>query len=180
MATARAAITDEDLLRLPKDGHKYEVVDGELRMRPAGLLHELIVARLIELLSAYVRPRRLGMVLGSNVLYVLPSGNKRGPDVSFIAAGRLGEDASEVIFPEIAPDIAVEVLSPNTSPRKVLDSVGECLTAGVRLVWVIDPRRRTAAAYRGATAVRELGENSALDGEDVIPGFRCPLTEIFS
>lgn len=177
MATTRV-ITDEELLRLPKDGNKYEAVDGGLRVSPAGWLHERIVARLIGRLVAFVERERLGDVLGSNVLYVLPSGNKRGPDVSFVAADRLGPGAVGVAFPQLVPDFAVEVLSPGDSPRQVLDKVGEYLQAGVRLVWIIDPERRHAAIYRSMTSVREIGGDGNLDGEDLLPGFRCSLAEI--
>src|SRR5260221_14705506 len=90
MATTRAVISDEDLFRLPKDGCKYEVVGGELRqMSPAGWRHERIVMALGIELGAFVHEKELGDVLGSNALYRLPSGNRRGPDGSFVAAGPL-------------------------------------------------------------------------------------------
>jgi len=178
MATSRNTITDEELLALPKDGNKYEVVDGELRMSPAGWLHERIIARLIAQLVVFVEQKRLGDVLGSNALYVLPSGNRRGPDASFVAAGRLAREAAGVPFPQLVPDLAVEVLSPSDSARRVLDRVGEYLQAGVRLVWIIDPGTRRAAVYRSPTEVREIGHDGILDGEDVLPGFVCPLLEI--
>jgi Uma2 family endonuclease len=179
MATSRTTITDEELLRLPRDGNKYEVVDGELRMSPAGLRHERIVARLIGLLAPFVKERRLGDVLGSNVLYILPSGNKRAPDVSFVAAGRL-ERYQHAVFPELAPDLAVEVMSPGDSPRQVLDRVGEYLQAGVRLVWVIEPEGRTASVYRTLTDVRTVDESGSLEAADVLPGFRCALSELLA
>src|SRR5687768_10521650 len=137
MATTHPAITDEELLGLPKDGSKYEVVDGALvRMSPAGWLHDRIVARLITRLGAFVEAAHLGDVIGSSALFVLPSGNRRGPDVSFVAAGRLDALADRP-FPALAPDLAVEVVSPSDGQRQVLDKVGEYLQAGVRLVWVI-------------------------------------------
>jgi Uma2 family endonuclease len=176
MSTTRT-ITDEDLLNLPKDGNKYEVVDGELRMSPAGWVHEIVVINVATRLNTFVREHRLGHVLGSNTLYVLPSGNKRGPDVSFIRSGRLprGKPAP---FLELVPDLAIEVLSPGDSPRAVLDKVGEYLQAGVQLVIVIDPQRRKAAVHRSLSDVREINADGELDGEDVVPGFRCPLTDI--
>lgn len=177
MATAHSIITHDDLLRLPKDGNKCEVVDGELRVSPAGLLHERIVARLIGLLVPFARQRRLGDVLGSNVLYVLPGGNKRAPDVSFVAAGRL-TNVRDSVFPALAPDLAVEVVSPSDSARTVLDRVGEYLQAGVRLVWVIDPEAKRATAYRQLTDVRHLAAGDELDGEDVLPGFLCALSDL--
>lgn len=177
MATARTSITDAELLRLPKDGNKYEVVDGELRMSPAGLPHKRIVARLLARLGTFVEARKLGDVLGSNVLYVLPSGNKRGPDASFIEAARAA-GVRDAIFPNLAPDLAVEILSPGQSPRRMLDKVGEYLEAGVRLVWVIDPATRTATVYRSLADVRHVAGTDALDGEDVLPGFRCVLADL--
>jgi Uma2 family endonuclease len=176
MATARV-ISDEELLRLPKDGNKYEVVDGELRVSPAGWAHERVVANLTAQISAHAKAHRLGDVLGSNALYVLPNGNKRAPDVSFVASGRL-ESAAGTAWLALVPDLAVEVRSPNDSARQLLDTVGEYLAAGVRLVWVIDPERRSAAAYRSPTDVREIGPSGSLEGDDVLAGFFCPLSDI--
>lgn len=177
MATARTSITDEELLRLPKDGNKYEVVDGELRMTPVNFHHERVVARLLSRLGQFVTANRLGDVVGSNAMYVLPGGNKRSPDISFLESGR-GEVAAQAVFPQMAPDLAVEVLSPSESPRHVLDTVGEYLQAGVRLVWVIDPVARRAAVYRSLTEIRHVDDTGSLSGEDVIPGFRCTLAEL--
>ncbi len=176
MATTRV-ITDEELLRLPKDGNKYELVDGEIRMSPAGWAHERVVARLMGRVSAWAEARGLGDVLGSNALYVLPGGNKRAPDLSFVAAGRL-EGAAGSAWLALAPDLAVEVVSPDDSARQLLDTVGEYLAAGARLVWVIDPERRRAAVYRSPTDVREIDSSGSLEGEDVLPGFVCPLSEV--
>jgi Uma2 family endonuclease len=171
-------ITDEELLQLPKDGNKYEVVDGELRMSPAGWLHERIVGRLLIRLGSFVEERRLGDVLPSNALFVLPSGNRRGPDISFLVAGRLAAVPPEKPFPALAPDLVVEVLSPGDSTRAILDKVGEYLQGGVRLVWVIDPRTREAAVHRSLTDVEVVREDGTLDGGGVVPGFRVPLADL--
>jgi Uma2 family endonuclease len=72
------------------------------------------------------------------------------------------------------------VLSPRDRPRHVLDKVGEYLEAGVRLIWVIDPRKARAVIYRSLSDVRELAADGMLDGEDVLPGFRCALRDILS
>lgn len=80
----------------------------------------------------------------------------------------------------MAPDLVIEVLSPDASPREVLDKVGEYLSAGAPLVWVIDPKTETAAAYRSLTDVARVPKNGILDGEDVLPGFRLPLAELFA
>jgi len=131
--TTRRMATEKDLLAMPKDGQKYELVDGQIRV---------------------------------------------SPDASFIAAGRFHDDKVPDDYGSVAPDLAVEVLSPGDRPRYGLDKVGEYLEAGVRLVWVIDPRKARAVVYRSLSDVRELGREDALDGEDVLPGFRCTLGEI--
>jgi Uma2 family endonuclease len=178
VATGRPSITDADLLRLPKNGRKYELVDGEIRVCPGGARHGQISVRLSTALLAFVGPKRLGRVFASSTGYRLPGGNVRSPDVSFVSSNRLPMVPEG--FAELAPDLAVEVLSPEDSPRDVLDRVGEYLTAGVRLVWVIDPRASRAVRYRSLSDVREIGPDGILDGEEVLPGFHCPLSDLLA
>jgi len=178
VATTRPGVTDQDLLRLPKDGRKYEFVDGEIRVSPAGMRHGEISLRLGAAMLAFVTPKRLGRVFDSSTGYRLPGGNVRSPDASFVSSKRLPKVPEG--FAEVAPDLAVEVLSPEDSPREVLDKVGEYLAAGVRLVWVIDPRASRAVRYRSLSDVREIAPDGTLDGEEVLPGFRCPLAELLS
>src|SRR6185436_20900626 len=98
MAPARV-ITDEELLQLPEDGNRYEVVDGELVVSPgAGLRHERIVRNLVVRLASFAEERRLGEVLPSNLLYRLPGGNRRGPDVSFISAEKVAALPPDTVF----------------------------------------------------------------------------------
>lgn len=105
-------------------------------------------------------------------------GNVRSPDACFVAKGRFPGEKIPDDYPELPPDLAVEVVSPADRPRQVLDKVGEYLEAGVRLVWVIDPAARRATSYRSISEVREVGAEDDLDGEDVLPGFRCRLSQI--
>lgn len=79
-----------------------------------------------------------------------------------------------------APDLAVEVLSPDDRERDLFDKVGEYLSAGVRLVWVVDPVKATAVVFRSLTDVRRIERDGTLDGEDVLPGFSCPLAQILT
>jgi Uma2 family endonuclease len=178
--TTRRTATEEDLLAMPKDGQKYELVDGEIRVSPAGDRHSAVGLHLATLLFTFVREHRLGHVLGADAGFRLPSKNVRSPDVSFVATGRFPGDRPPDDFGNLAPDLAVEILSPHDRPRHVLDKVGEYLEAGVRLIWVIDPRKRRAVVYRSLSEVTELGRDGVLDGEDVLPGFRCTLREILS
>jgi Uma2 family endonuclease len=180
MASTIRAATEEELLRAPRDGRKYELVDGEIRVSPAGSRHGAVSLQLAARLLAFVKDRRLGYVFDSSTGFRLPGGNVRSPDVAFVARGRFERDELPEGFSPVAPDLAIEVLSPEDRPRQVLDKVGEYLQAGVRLVWVVDPRRARAAIYRSLTDVRELGASDALEGEDVVPGFRCVLGEILA
>lgn len=181
MAQARGVATEEDLRRMPDDGWKYELVDGEIRrLSPAGSRHGQICARLITALDSFARSRSFGDVFDSSTGFRLMRGNVRAPDVSFVAGGRFPEGRPPEGYSPVCPDLAVEVLSPDDRPGYVLEKIGEYLEAGVRLVWVIDPRRQTAAVHRSLTDVRQLDVEGVLDGEDVLPGFRCPLREILS
>jgi Uma2 family endonuclease len=178
MATSKV-ITDEELMQLPKDGSKREVVDGELRVvSPAGWYHEQVVVQLIAQIAAFVRANHLGLVLGSNAMYKLPDGSKRCPDVSFIAATKLPLRTSSAGVIDTMPDLVVEVLSPNDKPSEVLGKVGEYLEAGARLVWVVDPDRKKAVAHRSLSEARDVSASGSFDGEDVLPGFSCLLTEL--
>jgi Uma2 family endonuclease len=143
---------------------------------PAGARHGEISLRLGAALLAFVSPKRLGKVFDSGTGYRLPGGNVRSPDASFVASKRLPTVPEG--FLELAPDLAVEVLSPDDSPRGVLDRVGEYLAAGVQLVWVIDPRAGRAVSYRSLAEVREIGPSGTLDGGELLPGFRCPLADL--
>jgi Uma2 family endonuclease len=153
-------------------------VDGEIRVSPAGTRHGQVIIHLTLQLAPFVNQHGLGHVFESSTGFRLPGGNVRSPDVSFVRMGRFTNERPPEDFPDLAPDLAVEVLSPGDSPRYVLDKVGEYLQAGVRLVWVIDPRRERAAVYRSLTDVTELRPGDAFDGEDVVPGFHVSLADL--
>ena len=183
MATMRF-VTDEELLAAPRDGRKYERVDGEMRVSPADARHGEVIVALTLALGAFVRERRLGRIFESSTGFRWPGrqagrpDNVRSPDVSFVAADRFPAGPAPASFVPFAPDLAVEVLSPNDNSRDVLEKVGEYLDAGTRLVWVIDPEKRTASVYRSLMGVRVLGEADSLGGEDVVPGFACRLADV--
>ena len=177
MMTIPPVATEEDLRRAPEDGWRHELVDGQVRRVPGGARHGLVCVKLSTRILGFVEEASLGYVVGSNTGFRFPGGNVRVPDVSFTAKGRFAGEQLPDDFSDVPPDLAVEVLTPDDRPRDILDKIGEYLQAGVRLVWVIDPERRTAAVYRSMTQVRQLGPHDFLDGEDVLPGFRCRLDE---
>ncbi|HET7294193.1 MAG TPA: Uma2 family endonuclease [Vicinamibacteria bacterium] len=169
--------TEADLRATPRDGRKYELVDGQIVVSPAGTRHGVVLVRLTTRLQNFVEANDLGYVLESSTGFRLPGGNVRSPDASFVAKERFAAGVPEG-FADVPPDLAVEVLSPEDRPRTVLDKVGEYLQAGVRLVWVIDPRAGRAVVYRSLTDVREVKADDDLDGEDVLPRFRFSLAEL--
>jgi Uma2 family endonuclease len=179
-------VTDEEMYQAPKDGQKYERVDGEMRVGPGGGRHSAVTVSLGARLGVFVRQKTLGYVVGSRTGYRWPGrhadrpDNVRSPDVSFVSLGRFPDERLPDGFAQLAPDLAVEVLHPDDRACDVLEKVGEYLDVGTRLVWVIDPEKRTAVVYRSLTDIRVIAEADVLDGEDVVPGFACPLWDVLS
>lgn len=149
-------------------------------MSPAGFRHGAVSVALAIKLGAFVTERKLGRVVDSSTGYRLPGGNVRSPDVSFVGVARLPEGPLPAGFAEFLPDLAVEVVSPDDRTREVLDKVGEYLSAGVRLVWVIDPQQATAVVFRSLTDIRRVEQDGVLEGEDVLPGFTCALADLLA
>jgi len=178
--TAPDLVTADDLMRLqPPDKHT-ELVRGVMVVRePPGFRHGGVAVNLAVVISQFVRARNLGRVL-SETGYVLFSNpdTVRGPDVSFVRRERVPDPIPRG-YARFAPDLAIEVLSPDDRPGEVLEKVADYLNAGTRLVWVIDPDRRNARVYRASGIQSEIGETEMLDGEDVLPGFTCPLSQVF-
>lgn len=172
--------TPDDLLAMP-DGESYELVDGQLVEREMGFKSSRIGNRINVLLTNYCDQHHLGWVLGPDAGYRCFSddGDKvRKPDVSFVDGRRLAAADEPEGFATFAPDLAVEVISPNELFEDVMVKVSEYLDAGVRLVWVIDPTTRRAHIYRPDSGII-LTSKDDLDGEAVIPGFRCPINDLF-
>jgi len=176
----KAAYTPEDLLALP-DGVRYELVDGNLVERDMGNYASWIGGRLFRLLSNFCEEHRLGWVLPADAGYQCfpDEPNKvRKPDVSFIAMNRIPDGRLPGGHSLIPPDLAVEVLSPNDLASEIDDKVEDYLRAGVRLVWVVNPERRTVRVHRADKTGAFLDENDEISGEDVVPGFRCSIGEL--
>ncbi|MDQ2695707.1 MAG: Uma2 family endonuclease [Pseudomonadota bacterium] len=182
MSATLHAMTADELLRLPDDGFRYELVRGELRkMAPAGHQHGRIAINLTLPLGEYVRANNLGAVYAAETGFKLRADpdTVRAPDVAFIRRERVEAVGDGEGFWPGAPDLAVEVVSPGDRPSEVGDKVRDWLEAGTRMVVVVDPRRRTVAVHRAPAGVAVLAEGDTLDGGDVVPGWRLPVAEIF-
>ena len=179
MSVDTRLMTAEELLALPDDGaHTYELVRGELvTMSPAGGDHGDISMEIGSRLREFVRTHRLGKVYSSDTGFVIARNpdTVRQPDVSFVAAHRVVKTSKYV---PVAPDLVVEVISPNDAYSDVEEKVGEYLAAGTRMVIVVDPRRQTATVNTPA-GTSKLTINDTLNGADVVPGWSLPLRDLF-
>jgi Uma2 family endonuclease len=178
---AEKTYTPQDLLSMP-DGKDYELVDGHLVERSMSELSSWVGGRLYRNLDTFVEDHDLGWTWPADLGYeCYPDrpGKVRRPDVSFIRKERKPEGPTSEGYAHIAPDLAVEIVSPNDLWSELQGKVEEYLAAGVASVWVIDPVSRTAFVHRRDGTVSRLREADELSGEDIIPGFRCPLSSIF-
>ena len=182
MATTARLMTAEEFLDMPDDGLRYELVSGELvRMAAAKNYHGEIAAYVTGSLVPYVRRNRLGKVYIADTGFVLSldPDHIRIPDVSFVKREnieRIGRPDS--LWPE-PPDLAIEVVSPSDRYSDVQEKVFNYLESGTLMVVALDSRVRTAAVYRSPTDITILTEADTLDGGDVVPGWRMPVSEIF-
>ena len=188
MVSATDLMTADQLLEYDDRGMRTELVRGRLVVRePAGYRHGTIAALVLSRILAYVEakqaashsPHPLGNVLAAETGFTLNRSpdTVRAPDVAFVAWDR--RPKSTLGFAELAPDLAVEVLSPGDRPGEVLAKVADWLTAGTSLVWVIDPDRHTARVYRADGSAAILGDGESLDGEKTLPGFTLPISALF-
>lgn len=178
---ATAPLTADELLHLAIPGKSLELLRGVLVVKePPGFLHGAVAARLANLITNHANERSLGMVLAAETGFQLASDpdTVRAPDVAFLRSERVPQPLPRG-YAALAPDLVVEVLSPNDRPGEVLAKVGDWLSAGARLVWVVDPVARRVRVYRADGSDAHLGEHDAFDGEDVLPGFRCQVTSLF-
>jgi len=180
VATKRWTI--EELEREGGPEGRWELIDGELvAVSPSGRGVSKRAAWITYLLIDYVVPRGLGEVYSADSGFVLFPGRDllRAPDVSFVRTERLPIGRDQSRFLRLAPDLAVEVISPHDQPGEVVSKAVMYLDAGVRLVWVVDPIAKTVAVYVHGQPTRLLESNDELDGGEVLPGFRVSVTRLF-
>lgn len=176
---ALGAATEDDVLRsLRGEKRLYELVDGVLVEKPMGYYESLLAGILIRLLGAYVDEHDLGIILAPDGTLRLAPGLVRIPDVSFISWTHFpGRVLPREPIPDLAPDLAVEILSESNTPGEMQRKLREYFAAGTRLVWLADPDSRTVAAYTSPTDSQVLSESDTLTGAPVLPGFILPVRE---
>jgi Uma2 family endonuclease len=183
MSTTTQLMTADELLKLLRGRFRYRLIKGELiTMSPAGSEHGALVVNMTLLLVQYVRANKLGIVFGAETGFKVAENPDTvlAPDVSFISRENIPKSGIPKKYWPGAPDLAVEVLSPGDTAREVEVKIGRWLAAGARLVWTINPKNKSVTVHRGPEDSDTLSETDELSGEEVVPGFRCRVSEIFA
>ena len=174
--------TEQDVLDMDDHHDRLcELVDGVLVEKPMGLEESLLATFLIYHLLGFVRRHDLGVMTGEAGPYRVRPGQVRLPDVAFISRERfLARPDRDAPIADFSPDLAIEVLSKSNTRREMERKLGDYFAGGTRLVWYIDPKKRTVRVYTrpGQPVTLKLGQ--ILDGGNVLPGFALPLSELFA
>lgn len=182
--------TERDLIRFATQNRdqRFEIVNGDIvNMAPIGIRHNIVAGNIYRALFAFVTPLRLGYVFTDNLIYVLEHNPKTGirltrvPDGSFVRKERLPEKYDlSLPFPG-APDLAIEVLSPDDTAAEVLKRIRDYFAHGTEQVWVVYPEQREVhQCKRGESGSRIYAGTDEIEAETVLPGFRLSLSEIFA
>ena len=180
MSTTTHLMTAEELIRLPHDQHRYELVKGELlTMSPSGAKHGAVTMNLSVLLATYIKLHKLGVAFGAETGFKLEHDPDTvlAPDIGFIRRERLGSLPSGYL--EMSPDLAVEVISTTKTKSKVEKKTTQWLSFGVRSVWLVNCQNRTVEVVSANGSKKQFSESDELVDENVVPGFRVSISEIF-
>jgi Uma2 family endonuclease len=177
-------VTADDFYNMPTHGGYNELVRGKLvPTAPNSTKTGLVIMQLAVALGNFMNARQLGTIFAARTGFALSQNpdTVRAPDVAFVAQSRIPEEGvPETGFWAIAPDLVAEVVSPNDRMTEIQDKVVDYLAAGVRLVWVVDPKTETVTVYQSLKQGKVLIADDALAGEDVLPGFELSLKKLFS
>ena len=170
-------ITEDELMRLPRDGRKWEMEDGRLTEVPTSMRHEAIGYNLIVLLSPFVRGH--GFVSLGQGGFRMKDGNVCAPDVSFTRKERFPGGQAPDTFGDLAPDLCVEIISPSERCSQMSRKVREYFSGGAVQVWHIFPERQEVIVFMSPTDTQTLGADGVLDAGGLLPGFSCRVADLF-
>jgi Uma2 family endonuclease len=187
MATDPRILTADDVLDLPLPDNVegYEFVDGRaVPVMPASPIHGRLIIEVGRRLGNHVIEHELGGAVYSDSGFVLglrhDPERMRGPDVAYVTREKVDTHPDPERLFRCAPDLAIEIDLTSGKKPGGQQRIVDYLEAGVRLVWAIDPHSRTAVAYHADGSARLVRADDVLDGEDIVPGFRLPLAELFA
>ncbi len=170
-------ITDEDLMRLPKDGRKWELVNGRLQEVPTSAKHDQIVIWLGRLIGPYADD--FGILTASQAGFRMVNRNLRCPDFGFTRYNRFPNGEVPDGFVEFAPDLAVEIISPSEEPADMARKVEEYFASGAQQVWHMFPETQTITVFRSPLDAMTYQPDDEIDVDDLLPGFRSHVAELF-
>ena len=182
MSTEVQLMTADELLALPRGEFRYELVKGELiKMSPAGHDHGRIIMSLAIPLGSYIKQKALGQVYAAETGFILELNpdTVRAPDIAFIRRERVAAVGRTRGYWHGAPDLAVEVVSPDDRVAEVEEKVAQWLEAGSAQVWVVSPKLKTVTIYSSLTDIMTFTEKDTLSGGQVVPGFEIAVADIF-
>jgi Uma2 family endonuclease len=164
-----------------EEGYRLELSRGRVIREPApGPRHGAAAGRLYRALWSFVEERGLGMVFFSTGFALAPEeGIVRVPDVAFLSSDRIPTEPLTDRFWELAPDLAIEVLSPSDRVSEMQQKILDYLSAGAGLVWIVDPTERRVTVYRSRSEIRILESGEVLDGGEVLPDLHIPVQMLF-
>jgi Uma2 family endonuclease len=177
---APGTATEKDVIEAEaRENRLCELVDGTLVEKAVGFEQGRLALRLGHLVSTYLDENDLGVCVGADGMMRIAPGLVRNPDVSFIIWDRLpGRESPQEPIPDLAPDLAVEVLSDGNTRGEMARKVREYFEAGVLLVWLIDPKKRTARVFSTVEKSTLVRADQFLDGADILPGFSVKLSDL--
>lgn len=182
MNPTQTMISADELWKMPHDGMRRELLRGEVRtMSPAGSEHGSIVVEVTIPLGNHVKAHKLGRVFGAETGFKIGSNpdSVLAPDVAFVRQERIPSSGIPRAYWPGAPDLVVEVVSPGDTAEEVDDKVAEWISAGVKAVWVVKPKRRTVTVHNAGKPEVLLTIDDEIDGGEVVPGFRYPVADFF-
>jgi Uma2 family endonuclease len=178
---APGTATEDDVLEIEqREDRLCELVDGVLVEKTVGYEESCLTVDLITLLNGFVKAHKLGKVSGPDGMVRLFPGLVRIPDVAFASSKRFSQRRGSRKLPDLVPDLAVEVLSEDNTAKEMSRKLDDYFNAGVRLVWFVDPRKRTVEVFSGKKSSKLLQEHETVAGGKVLPGFSLPLKELFA
>lgn len=175
--------TTQDLLKMPDDGWRHELLEGEIiRMPPPGSPHGSIEIRLGARLFTFIELHGSGMAFSGGAGFPIEADPETtlGPDIAFVRAERLPPRDQWTPYAPVVPDLVVEIVSPSERPGQVARKLAVYLRAGVQIVWLVRPLLRVVEVHRPGQDATVLGVGDALDGYEVLPGFTLPVADIFA
>ena len=182
MSTSTALMTADELLELPRGQHRYELINGELKtMSPASHAHGRIAIRVGASMAQFVWQNDLGEAYAAETGFLLRTkpDTVLAPDFAFISKQRASEGRDQKGFWPGPPDVAIEVLSPSESGPQARKKVGQWLDYGTKQVWIVNPKNETVTIYRSSGDTTSFSDEETVEADDVLPGFRIAVKEIF-